>query len=115
MGSPGYNNPFTRMIYRRVQASPTMRGRMMSLIDRTGRPQDLLPLGRLVGWLVSEAAHGRLGSFRGFGRMLRSALRTAEEQRRFDRALAAVNGRELASGRPAAIMQAEPTTWSETR
>jgi hypothetical protein len=25
MGSPGYNNPFTRMIYRR-QASPTMRG-----------------------------------------------------------------------------------------
>jgi len=115
MGSPGYNNPFTRMIYRRVQASPTMRGRMMSLIDRTGRPQDLLPLGRLVGWLVSEAAHGRLGSFRGFGRMVRSALRTAEEQRRFDRALAAVDGRELASGRPVAIMQAEPTTWSETR
>jgi len=47
--------------------------------------------------------------------MLRSALRTAEEQRRFDRALAAVDGQELASGRPVTIMQAEPTTWSETR
>jgi flavin-dependent dehydrogenase len=97
MGSPGYNSPFTRMIYRRVQATPEMRARMMMLIDREGRPQDLLPLGRLVGWLLSEAAHGRLGAFRGFGRTLQSALRTAGEQRRFDRALAEA---EAAEGRP---------------
>ncbi len=112
MGSAGYNNPFTRMIYRRVQESPTMRARMMSLIDREDRPQDLLPLGRLVGWLVSEAAHGRLASFHGFGRTLRSSVRTAGEQRRFDRALAALDARRLASGPPVAIMPAEPTTWS---
>jgi hypothetical protein len=112
MGTPGYNNPFTRMIYRRVQGSPTMRARMMRLIDREGRPQDLLPLGRLMGWLVSEAARGRFSSFRGFGRTLGSALRTADEQRRFDRVLAALDGPELASARPAAMMRAEPTTWS---
>ncbi|MET0152483.1 MAG: NAD(P)/FAD-dependent oxidoreductase [Candidatus Binatia bacterium] len=94
MGSPGYNSAFTRMIYRRVQASPTMRARMMSVIDREHRPQDLLPIGRLVGWLLSEAAHGRLGWFRGFGGTLRNALRTASEQRRFDRALAAVDNVE---------------------
>jgi flavin-dependent dehydrogenase len=89
MGSPGYNSPFTRMIYRRVQESPTMRARMMTLIDRENRPQELLPLGRLVAWLFAEAAHGRFASFRGFGRTLASAFRTGGEQRRFDRALAA--------------------------
>jgi flavin-dependent dehydrogenase len=112
MATPGYNNPFTRMIYRRVQASPTMRARMMRLIDREDRPQDLLPLGRLVGWLVSEAAHGRFGSFRGFGSTLRSALRTAGEQRRFDRALAALDDREFVSAPPAATIRAKPTTSS---
>ncbi len=106
MGSPGYNSPFTRMIYRRVQASPTMRARMMTLIDREGRPQDLLPLGRLVGWLFSEAVHGRLGSLRGLGRTLQSALRTAGEQRRFDRALAEVESVE-ASEPPLRIASAE--------
>jgi len=111
MGSPGYNNPFTRMIYRRVQASPAMRARMVRLIDREGRPQDLLPPGRLAAWLASEVARGRIGSFRGFGRTLRSALRTAGEQRRFDRALAA---QPLASAHGAGMMRTEPTTWSET-
>jgi hypothetical protein len=66
-----------------------MRARMMTLIDRENRPQELLPLGRLVAWLFAEAAHGRFASFRGFGRTLASAFRTGGEQRRFDRALAA--------------------------
>ena len=93
MGSEGYNSPFTRMIYRRAQASPAMRPRLMAVIDRERRPQDMLPLGRMIGWLLSEAAHARFDSFRGFGRTLRLALRTAREQARFDRALAALSSR----------------------
>ena len=90
MGSESYNNPFTRMIYRRMQGSEAMRARLMKVLDRECRPQDMLPLGRLLGWLVSEAFHARFVSFAGFGQMLRSALRTGREQARFDRELAVV-------------------------
>jgi flavin-dependent dehydrogenase len=90
MGSEGYNTPFTRMFYRRSQASAVMRARLLSVLDRERRPQDMLPLHRLAGWLVSEACHGRFESFRGLGRMLRLALPLGREQARFDRALAAL-------------------------
>jgi flavin-dependent dehydrogenase len=96
MGSVGYNSPFTRMIYRRSQASAAMRARLLSVLDRECRPQDMLPLGRLIGWLFSEACHGRFESFSGFGRTLRGALGLGREQARFDRELEAI---ERASGR----------------
>jgi flavin-dependent dehydrogenase len=95
MGSVGYNSPFTRMIYRRSQASAAMRARLLSVLDRECRPQDMLPLGRLIGWLFSEACHGRFESFSGFGRTLRRALGLGREQARFDRELTAI---ERASG-----------------
>ena len=96
MGSVGYNSPFTRMIYRRSQASAAMRARLLSVLDRECRPQDMLPLGRLIGWLFSEACHGRFESFSGFGRTLRGALGLGREQAGFDRELEAI---ERASGR----------------
>jgi flavin-dependent dehydrogenase len=96
MGSVGYNSPFTRMIYRRTQASAAIRARLLSVLDRECRPQDMLPVGRLIGWLFSEACHGRFESFSGFGRTLRRALGLGREQARFDRELTAI---ERASGR----------------
>jgi flavin-dependent dehydrogenase len=96
MGSVGYNSPFTRMIYRRSQESAAMRARLLSVLDRECRPQDMLPPGRLIGWLFSEACHGRFESFSGFGRTLRGALGLGREQARFDRELEAI---ERASGR----------------
>ena len=99
MGSVGYNSPFTRMIYRRSQASAAMRARLLSVLDRECRPQDMLPLGRLIGWLFSEACHGRFESFSGFGRTLRGALGLGREQARFDRELTAIE-RVLGRTRP---------------
>ncbi|MEA2624061.1 MAG: hypothetical protein QOD06_106 [Candidatus Binatota bacterium] len=90
MGSGVYNNPFTRMIYRRSQASARMRARLLAVIDRECRPQEMLPPWRLVAWLLADACRGRLDSFSGFGRMLRLAVAVGREQVRFDRALAAV-------------------------
>lgn len=90
MGSPTYNSPFTQMVYRRIQSSAAMRARLLAVLDRERRPQDVLPLGRLIGWLLSEACRGHLRSFSGFGYTLRSALRVAGEQARFDRAVAAL-------------------------
>jgi flavin-dependent dehydrogenase len=90
MGSDGYNNPFTRMIYRKVQASPAMRARMLTVLDREQRPQELMTLPRLAGWLAAEAFAGRFRSFSGFGRTLAIAARTGREQAGFDRKLAAM-------------------------
>jgi hypothetical protein len=78
------------MVYRRTQASEAMRERLLSVLDRECRPQEMLPVSRLIGWLVAEAFHGRFESFSGFGRTLRLALALAREQARFDRRLAAV-------------------------
>jgi hypothetical protein len=64
-----------------------MRARLLSVLDRECRPQDMLPLGRLIRWLGSEALHGRFASFSGFGRTLRLALALTREQARFDREL----------------------------
>jgi hypothetical protein len=55
----------------------------------------MVPLGRLIGWLVAEACHGRFESFSGLGRTLRQAFSLAREQARFDRELAALPGGEL--------------------
>ena len=90
MGSGSYNSAFTRMVYRRTQASEAMRERLLSVLDRERRPQEMLPVSRLIGWLVAEAFHGRFESFSGFGRTLRLALALAREQASFDRKLAAV-------------------------
>lgn len=102
MGSGSYNSPFTQMVYRRSQASAAMRARLLSVLDRECRPQDMLPLGRLIGWLLSEACHGRFESFSGFGRTLRLAVDLGREQARFDRELAAVE-RRPASALPDAL------------
>ncbi len=101
MGSGSYNSPFTRMVYRRVQKSEAMHARLLAVLDRESRPQEMLPLWRLIGWLASEALHGRLESFSGFGRTLRNALGLAREQARFDRELAAVERRVAVSAAPA--------------
>lgn len=105
MGSGSYNSPFTQMVYRRSQASAAMRARLLSVLDRECRPQDMLPLGRLIGWLLSEACHGRFESFSGFGRTLRLAVDLGREQARFDRELAAVE-RRPASALPDALRPA---------
>jgi flavin-dependent dehydrogenase len=101
MGSGSYNSPFTRMVYRRLQKSEAMHARLLTVLDRESHPQEMLPLWRLIGWLASEAFHGRLESFSGFGRTLRNALELAREQARFDRQLAAVERRATVSGGPA--------------
>jgi hypothetical protein len=85
MGSGSYNSPFNRMVFRRSQRSPAMRARLLAVLDRECRPQEMLPLRRILGWLLSEALAGRLESFSGFRRMLRTALVLAREQQRFDR------------------------------
>jgi len=86
------------MFYRRAQASAAMRVRLLSVLDRECRPQDMLPLRRLIGWLLGEVIQGRLSSFRGFGRTLRNAVGLARQQAQFDRELAAVERDAHASG-----------------
>jgi hypothetical protein len=73
-----------------MQASAAMRERMLAVLDRECRAQDLLPAGRLVAWLASEAAHGRFRSFSGLGRTLRRTIALGREQARFDREFATV-------------------------
>jgi flavin-dependent dehydrogenase len=54
MGSDDYNNPFTRMVFRRAQNSPAMRPRMHRMMTRELRPMDMIPATRVVGWLLAE-------------------------------------------------------------
>ena len=90
MGSEGYNSPLLQMIYRRSQMSAVMRARLLAVLDRELRPQDLLPLPRLIGWLALEAMSGRFRSFSGLGRAFRNASTVVREQTAYDRKLASL-------------------------
>jgi len=103
MGSTTYNNPFMRMFYRRVQASEAMRARMLSVLDRECRPQDMLTTGRLFAWLFAEVIRGRFDWRRGFGTTLVNSIRLAREQARFDRELAAVERKDPVASRREAV------------
>lgn len=90
MGAGNYNCPFTRMVYRRTRESAAMQARLLAVLDRECRPQDMLPPWRLVSWIAAELARGHVASLRGFAGTLGRTLALVREQARFDRALAAV-------------------------
>lgn len=91
MGSEHYNNPFTRMIFRRVQNSPAMLRRMFGMMDRQILPQDMIPLPRMLGWLVAESFHGNWAPWSQLGRTLRFGRQIMRQQAVLDRALAAAD------------------------
>jgi len=89
MGSDGYNNGLTRMLFRRAQGDPAMRQRMYRMMDRELRPQDMIPPAKLLGWMLAEGLAGRFDPWRAFGRTLRFGRTIERQQRILDRALAA--------------------------
>ena len=88
MGSEHYNNPFTRMVYRRSQNSPAMMKRMRKMMDRQVRPQDMIQPHRLLGWLLAESVSGNWAAWSSFGHSLRFGRQVIRQQAVLDRALA---------------------------
>ena len=88
MGSEHYNNPFTRMVFRRAQNSPAMQQRMFRMMDRHIRAQDMLPPLRLLGWLAAESLGGNWAPWSELGRSLRFGRQVKRQQATLDRALA---------------------------
>ena len=87
MGSENHNNPLTRMIFRRSQADPDMRARMLAMMDRELSPLEVLPPARVLRYLAAETLSGRLGPWAHLGASLGMSLRAARHQAFFDRAL----------------------------
>jgi hypothetical protein len=88
MGSEDYNNPLTRMAFRRSQNDPVMRERLLDMMDRRIRPLDVFPPSKMLRFLVAETFSGNLGPWAHLGRSLGTARRVARQQVWFDRALA---------------------------
>jgi 2-polyprenyl-6-methoxyphenol hydroxylase-like FAD-dependent oxidoreductase len=87
MGSEDYNNPLTRMAFRRSQQDPQIRDRMLEMMDRRVRPLDVIPPTKMLRFLVAESLSGHLAPWSSLGRSLATALRATRQQAWFDRAL----------------------------
>ncbi len=87
MGSPEYNDPFTRMLFRRGQEDPLIKKRMYQMMDRELRPQDMIPTSRALRWLASETLSGDLGPVGAVGRVFRLRQLIDRQQAVLDRAL----------------------------
>jgi 2-polyprenyl-6-methoxyphenol hydroxylase-like FAD-dependent oxidoreductase len=95
MGSEDYNNPLTRMAFRRSQNDPVMRERMLEMLDRQIRPFDVFPPSKMLRFLMAETLAGNLAPWAHLGRSLGTGLRVARQQAWFDRALVRAERGEL--------------------
>ena len=100
MGSEDYNNPFTRMLFKRSQNSPSMMKRMYRMMDRELRPQNMMPPARVLGWLVAESFSSNFAPWSALGRTFRFGRKIARQQAVLDRALAKVRRGDLDSSLP---------------
>jgi flavin-dependent dehydrogenase len=88
MGSEDYNNPFTRMLFKRTQNSPATLNRMFEMMRRTIRPQDVLAPLTAIRWLLAESLAGNFAPWSSLGRTLRFGQLVQRQQRILDKALA---------------------------
>jgi menaquinone-9 beta-reductase len=88
MGSEDYNNPLTRMAFRRAQNSPAMTKRMYRMMDRQIRPQEMITPLTALRWLLAESCAGNWSPWSAFGRSLRFGRKVMRQQAVLDRALA---------------------------
>ncbi|HUI26339.1 MAG TPA: NAD(P)/FAD-dependent oxidoreductase [Candidatus Kryptonia bacterium] len=101
MGSEDYDNPFTRMMFKRAQNSPAMVKRMYRMMDRRLRPQHMIPPTRVLGWLVAETFAGNFAPWSYLGRTFRFGRTVARQQAVLDRALAKAERGDLDTSVPA--------------
>ncbi len=95
MGSGTFNNPLTRMIFRRSQQDPAIRERMLQQMEREIRPLDVFPPAKMLRFLAAETLQGNLAPWRHVGRSLSTGLLANRQQAWFDRALAKAERGEL--------------------
>ena len=100
MGSEGYNNPFTQMVFRRAMSSPAMVKRMYRMMDRDLRPLEMIPTTTLLGWILAESLSGNFGFWPLLGRTLRFGWKVGRQQAILDRALADAERGDLATTVP---------------
>ncbi len=103
MGSPAYNDPFTRMLFRRGQEDQTITKRMYEMMDRELRPQDMIPTSRAMRWLASETLSGDFGPLGAVGRVVRLRKLIDRHQAVLDRALERAERGTLDSSLPALL------------
>ncbi len=87
MGSPEYNNPFTRIAFKHAQKSPAMQQRMDWMMTREIRPQDMMPPSRVLAWLAAESLHGNFAPWTAMPRAARLRSVIDRQQKVLDRAL----------------------------
>lgn len=92
MGSEGYNNALTRLLFDRSQSSAAMKARMLRMMDRQLRPQDMVPPHTILGWLLTSALKGNVAPLACLGRSLRFGRMVMRQQQVLDRALAVAEG-----------------------
>jgi hypothetical protein len=101
MGSEEYNNPVTRMLFKRTQNSPAMMRRMYKVMDRAIRPQDMLKPLTALRWILGETFAGNFALKSALGRTFRLGQLIQRQQAIFDRALKTAERGNLDYGVPA--------------
>jgi hypothetical protein len=87
MGSEEYNNPVTRMLFKRTQNSPAMMKRMHKVMDREIRPQAVLKPLTALRWILAETLAGNFALWAALGRTMRFGQLIQRQQAVLDRAL----------------------------
>ncbi len=100
MGSAEFNNPLTRMMFRRARNSPKSMRQMSEMMDRQIRPIEMFPPATVLAWMAAEAFSGNFSPWSDFARMGRFASMVRRQQRIFDRALARAQAGDLGADLP---------------
>lgn len=61
VGTPGINNPLTRLIYRKMAADPALTARLAAVLDRERSPFALATPGEMVRWVAGAVLRGDFG------------------------------------------------------
>lgn len=66
MGSPGYNNPLNRAVFRQLKAKKELRERIRAVQERKRSPAKAFKLSEIVRWAATELVKGRIGVVKPF-------------------------------------------------
>jgi flavin-dependent dehydrogenase len=86
-GRVGFNSPFIRWVFERVQQRPELSARIWSVFDRRLAPHAIAPLPSLAAWGAEALLRGRLDVLKGFATTLSELLAEEKEQRARERLL----------------------------
>lgn len=100
MGSEGYNNAFTKMLYKYFSLDPEMKARSLMMVKRDIYPHDMILPSKLLTWLAKESLAGNFSPWSSMGRIFKMGGEIMKGQKTLEKALAKTQAGDLDSTVP---------------